>query len=58
VLELAMHEARDLDHEHIDNGHILLGLLRAEDGRAARILTERGVTYGVARDAVAAPTGG
>lgn len=43
VLELAMSEARDLDHEYVGTEHLLLGLVREERGIAAQTLTARGV---------------
>jgi ATP-dependent Clp protease ATP-binding subunit ClpC len=42
VLELAVDEARQLKHDHIDTEHLLLGLIREGHGIAAGILTERG----------------
>jgi ATP-dependent Clp protease ATP-binding subunit ClpC len=42
VLELAVDEARQLKHDHIDTEHLLLGLIREGQGIAAGILTERG----------------
>lgn len=43
VLELSLHEALALRHNHIGAEHILLGLLRAGDGLAAQVLTDAGV---------------
>jgi hypothetical protein len=43
VFELAQEEARALNHNYIGTEHILLGLLRAEKGLAARILGSLGV---------------
>lgn len=46
VLELAgEYEALDLGHNYIGTEHILLGLLREENGVAARVLTELGVDH-------------
>ena len=42
VLELAMDEARKLKHGYIGTEHILLGLIREEEGVAARILQSLG----------------
>lgn len=39
VLELAMTEARELNHSTIGTEHLLLGLLREEKGIAAQVLT-------------------
>jgi ATP-dependent Clp protease ATP-binding subunit ClpA len=38
VLELALREARALGHDHIGTEHVLLALVRVEDGVAARTL--------------------
>jgi ATP-dependent Clp protease ATP-binding subunit ClpC len=43
-LELAMSEARDLNHNWVDCGHLLLGLVREEHGLAAQVLNDFGVT--------------
>jgi hypothetical protein len=40
VLELALKEALSLGHKHIGTEHILLGLVRVNDGVAARILLD------------------
>jgi ATP-dependent Clp protease ATP-binding subunit ClpC len=40
VLELSLREARALDHNYIGTEHILLGIVRENDGVAARILLE------------------
>jgi len=49
VLELAMGEARELNHSYVGTEHLLLGLLREEKGIAAQVLTEAGVTLDAAR---------
>src|SRR5438132_2388861 len=49
VLELAMSEARELEHRYVGTEHLLLGLLREEKGIAAQVLTEAGVTLERAR---------
>ena len=49
VLELAMAEARDLDHSYVGTEHVLLGLLREEKGIAAQVLNEHGVSPDKAR---------
>lgn len=46
VLELAMMEARELNHSYIGTEHLLLGLLREEKGIAAQVLVHSGVTVG------------
>jgi ATP-dependent Clp protease ATP-binding subunit ClpC len=40
VLELAMSEARELNHRYVGTEHLLLGLLREEKGIAAQVLTK------------------
>jgi hypothetical protein len=44
VVVLAQEEARALEHNYIGDEHILLGLLREEDGLAARVLESFKVT--------------
>ncbi len=43
VLELAMEEARNLEHNYIGTEHLLLGVLREQDGMAAQVLLNLGV---------------
>ncbi len=43
VLELAEREAKALNHMYIGTEHLLLGLLRENDGVAARVLTLHGL---------------
>ena len=43
VLELAMTEARELNHSYVGTEHLLLGRLREEKGIAAQVLTDAGV---------------
>jgi ATP-dependent Clp protease ATP-binding subunit ClpA len=43
VVELSLREALRLNHKHIADGHILLGLLREGEGLAVRILVDTGV---------------
>jgi ATP-dependent Clp protease ATP-binding subunit ClpC len=52
VLELAMNEARDLDHGYVGTEHVLLGLIREGKGIAAQILRDVGVDLERARSAV------
>jgi hypothetical protein len=52
VLTLAQDEAMRLDHNYIGTEHILLGLLRVEDGVACRVLRARGVELEKARTAI------
>src|SRR5688572_25152850 len=49
VLELAMTEARELNHSYVGTEHLLLGLLREEKGIAAQVLTDAGVNLEQAR---------
>ncbi len=44
VIELAVDEARRLDHHYIGTEHLLLGLLREGEGIAAGVLESLGVT--------------
>ena len=44
VVVLAQEEARTLKHNYIGTEHILLGLLREEEGLAARVLESLGIT--------------
>jgi ATP-dependent Clp protease ATP-binding subunit ClpA len=43
VLELAMSEARELNHAYVGTEHLLLGLLREEKGIGAQVLNDSGV---------------
>src|ERR687889_23750 len=49
VLELAMSEARELNHSYVGTEHLLLWLLREEKGIAAQVLTDAGVNLDAAR---------
>ena len=57
AVELAQDEARGLGHDHVGMEHLLLGLLREEDGLAARVLHELGVTAENVRPHVSALVG-
>ncbi len=52
VLTIAQEEARSLNHSYIGTEHILLGLVREEEGVAARVLTNLGIGLGKVRSAV------
>jgi ATP-dependent Clp protease ATP-binding subunit ClpC len=52
VLTLAQEEAQNLNHSYIGTEHILLGLLREEDGVAAKVLTSLGANLGKVRSGV------
>jgi len=54
VLELAYAEAKELGHPYVGTEHLLLGLLREEEGVAARSLVEMGVDLPKARQTVSA----
>lgn len=43
VIEYTIKESRDLNHNYIDTEHILLGLIREEDGIATKVLTNLGL---------------
>ncbi len=49
VVVLAQEESRSLQHNHIGTEHILLGLLREEEGLAARVLESLGISGESAR---------
>jgi hypothetical protein len=52
VLELALREALQLDHNYIGTEHILLGLVREGQGVAARVLGNLGADLGRVRHVV------
>jgi len=52
VLELALQEALELDHDYIGTEHILLGLVREDGGVGARILREFDVDAATTRNEV------
>jgi ATP-dependent Clp protease ATP-binding subunit ClpC len=52
VLTIAQEEARNLNHNYIGTEHILLGLVREEEGVAARVLTNLGIGLSKVRSAV------
>jgi ATP-dependent Clp protease ATP-binding subunit ClpC len=52
VLTIAQEEARNLNHSYIGTEHILLGLVREEEGVAARVLTNLGIGLNKVRSAV------
>jgi ATP-dependent Clp protease ATP-binding subunit ClpC len=53
VIVLAQHEARALKHNYIGTEHLLLGLMREEEGIAARVLESFGLTVEEIRAQVA-----
>ena len=52
VLALAQEEARRFNHNYIGTEHILLGLVREEEGMAAKVLSNLGVGLNKVRAAV------
>jgi ATP-dependent Clp protease ATP-binding subunit ClpC len=58
VLELAMSEARELNHSYVGTEHLLLGLQREGKGVAIEVLAELGVSEEGARGAVLAALSG
>ena len=57
VLIFAREEARAFDHRHVGTEHILLGLLREEDGPASRAIESLDVTVERMRNQVASIVG-
>ena len=49
VVVFAQEEARALKHNYIGTEHILLGLLREQEGLAARVLEDLGMTIEAVR---------
>ncbi len=45
AIQMACLEARQLDHEYVDTEHLLPGLARDPESRAARVLADLGVGY-------------
>lgn len=52
VLEFAVEESQLLDTDHIGTEHILLGLIREEEGMAGKILENLGLRLDTVRDTV------
>ncbi len=57
VIEYAMEEARNLNHKYVGTEHILLGLLREQEGVAAQILMNLGLKLDEVRDEIKALLG-
>ena len=57
VLRLAQEEAQRLNHNYIGTEHLLLGLVREEDGVAARILRDLGASPYKVRNAIVSIVG-
>ena len=54
ALETSLRVALELNHNYIGAEHLLLGLLRTDEGGAAQILNAAGVDFAAAREAVRA----
>lgn len=52
VLELAVEEAQNMGHNYVGTEHLLLGLIREEEGVAARVMENIGVRLDVVREEV------
>jgi ATP-dependent Clp protease ATP-binding subunit ClpC len=52
VIEYAMEEARNLNHNYVGTEHLLLGLLREEEGVAAQVLRNLGLKLEDVREEV------
>jgi ATP-dependent Clp protease ATP-binding subunit ClpC len=57
VLELAVEEAQTMGHNYVGTEHLLLGLIREEEGVPARVLKNLGVRLDVVREEVIALLG-
>ena len=51
-LELAVQEARGLDHHYLGTEHLLLGLLREEEGLGGQVLRQAGVELSKTREMI------
>ena len=58
VLELAIEEARGMAHNYVGTEHLLLGLIREEDGIASQVLAQLGVTLEKTRKIIVQLLGG
>lgn len=57
VLEYAVEEAQNMAHNYVGTEHLLLGLIREEEGVAARVLENLGCRLDVVREEVIALLG-
>jgi len=55
VIHLAQEEARSSGHENVASEHLLLGVLRSDDGVAARLLEQFGVRLQTVRETMDLP---
>jgi len=51
-IELAVQEARSLDHHYLGTEHLLLGLLREEEGLGGKVLRSAGVSLEKTREVI------
>lgn len=52
VIEYSMEEARELQHDYVGTEHLLLGILREQEGVAARILMNEGLAANAVREEI------
>lgn len=52
VIELAIENARALNHSYVDTEHLLLGMLAEKDGIACQVLTAMGLDYDIVRNGI------
>jgi len=52
VIQYAIEESRNLNHNYVGTEHLLLGLLREQDGGAALSLMNMGIDYKAAREEI------
>ena len=57
ALELAEQSASELGHSYIGTEHMLLGLLREEEGIAHRVLVEQGLSENMVRQIIVSSVG-
>jgi ATP-dependent Clp protease ATP-binding subunit ClpC len=53
VIEFAMDCARELNHDYVGEEHLLAGLLKEEEGIAAKVLRDLGMTYDLVKGKIA-----
>ena len=58
VLELSAEEARNMGHNYIGTEHLLLGLMREDEGIASQVLLNHGVNLNTAKKAIIELLGG
>ena len=52
VIQYAIEEARNLNHNYVGTEHLLLGLLREGEGVAGQVLTNLGLCFEDVRDEI------